>query len=64
MRALDSWRKQEAKLRSLHTQQANAGQWLQAQTTRTKLIAVLDKIRELEKAADHHFAKTMIARKD
>lgn len=52
MRTLDSWRKQEAKLRALHTQQTSAGQWLQAQTTRTKLIAVLNKIKELEDAAD------------
>lgn len=52
MRTLDSWRRQEVKLRALHTQQTNAGRWTQAQTTMTKLIAVLDKIKELEEAAN------------
>lgn len=47
-RTLDSWRKEEKKLRALHTQQTNEEKWTQAQTTRTKLISVLNKIKELE----------------
>ena len=52
MRTLDSWRGQEAKLRARHTQQTQAGEWVQAQTTRQKLKMVLDAIHELEHAAD------------
>lgn len=52
MRTLDSLRRQETKLRQKHTEQAAAGQWLQAQTTRGKLITVLNAIKELEETAN------------
>ena len=58
MRTLDSWRKQEARLRALHTQQTQAGKWVEAQTTRQKLKMVLDAIWELEHAADKALPKT------
>ena len=51
MRGLQSLKKQEAKLRARHTEQAVAGQWPQAQTTRDKLIQTLNQIRELENQA-------------
>ncbi len=44
MRSLDSLRKQEQRLRQLHTKQTKAGMWQQAETTRHKLIACLDQI--------------------
>lgn len=52
MRGIDSWRKQVDRLRQLHSQQTAAGKWVEAQTTRKKLIQALDKIKELEESAD------------
>ena len=51
MRTLDSWKREEARLRARHTQQTSDEKWREADTTRRKLIMVLDKINELEKAA-------------
>jgi uncharacterized coiled-coil protein SlyX len=57
MRTLDSWRKQETKLRNLATQQAAAGKWVERDTTQRKLRLVLDKIKELEDAADQRLPR-------
>ncbi len=40
--------RKEFKLRKLHTDQTQAGKWVEAQTTRAKLIAVLNQINQLE----------------
>lgn len=52
MRTLESWRKQEERLRAEHARLCSEGKWLQAQSVRTKLIMVLDKIAELSTEAD------------
>lgn len=44
MRSLSSLKREEAKLRERHTQQTQAGKWKEAQTTRVKMIGVLNQI--------------------
>jgi hypothetical protein len=44
MRTLASLRKQEQRLRVLHSKQTKTGMWREAETTRHKLIACLDQI--------------------
>jgi hypothetical protein len=52
MLTLDGLKKKEEKLRALHAQQTAAGQRQKAQTTRRKLIAALNQIKDLEDRAD------------
>lgn len=46
MRTLDSWKRQEVRLRSKHTELTKAGEWIKAQTVRQKLIQTLNTMRE------------------
>jgi len=52
MRTLDSLKRQEQKLRALHTEMFRAHEWLKMQTVARKLRMVLDQIHELKAKAD------------
>jgi hypothetical protein len=47
VKTLDSYLKEEARLRALHTEQTSASKWKEAETTRGKLIATLNAMAKL-----------------